>query len=444
MVNGQCRFTHSLERIVFYNRELVKKNQSCRCLVFLHMSDEKNLSEINEYLKNLIPYSFDSVVTVLKGRISRETCSLIYRKNPEAKVKIVEDRGLDLLPFLNEIKSVDLDEYDIVFKLQSQSTDEKFVYAYRQLFLKKDLFVNLFEGILSEKNVHKTIDTLYNRTETGMVAASNLIVRDIRPIENLVQKIAEKKNLEFYKDYRFAAGRCFAVKADCLKYIQKLHLENNEFISTVSSRGLLFADFVERYLCISVLLQGYQIIGNQTNTVRRLLLKPITMLMNHYSSERLLHEDIVLDDEWFYWQMYNKMIIYRFDNIKLSDMKCVYGGKFIRMIDGIPYRYIREGDITGYEEYSKTHRESGLPLMTRQRYDQLIESINKNGYDERSVIIVNDWNCIIDGQHRACVLANELGEDSYVRVLKITNLKKIIRRFLDRTKLLTPIKKLMR
>ena len=57
--------------------------------------------------------------------------------------------------------------------------------------------------------------------------------------------------------------------------------------------------------------------------------------------------------------------------------------------------------------------------MTKERFDRLIASINQNGFDERKVIIVNSQNGLMDGQHRACVLANKCGLDSYVRVLKI-------------------------
>ena len=426
------RFLRQLQRKVFYNKSLVNKNHKCKCLVVLHLFYENSWIEINEYLKNLSPYSFDLLVTTTEGQVSKETLCRITKEYPDAKIIFMENRGFDLLPFLAAIREVDLSNYDIVFKLHSKGTNRRYHFIYHQFFLKRGWFVNLFDGILSGKNVHKTIDILYNQKEIGLVAAENLIVKDPKHRVNLIRKIAEKEGLEFVEDYSFVAGTCFAMKAECLKPIIDLHLEKNEFAPQISSRGMSFASFVERYLCISVLLQGYLMKGNPATAIRRFLLKPITMIMNRLSSERLFGEDIILDDEWFYWQVDDKVIKYRFENIRFDEIKCIFERKIGRMIDGFPYRYIKEGDVAGYERYSLVHKQTGLPMMSKERYDRLIESMNQNGYDERHIIVINEQNLIKDGQHRACILANKYGEDSCVRVLKYWDLKQILIKLLDR------------
>ena len=129
--------------------------------------------------------------------------------------------------------------------------------------------------------------------------------------------------------------------------------------------------------------------------------------------------------------MNDKVIKYKFDYIRFDEIKCVFEKKVCKMIDGIPYRYIKEGDVAGYERYCIVHRNTGLPLMSKERYDHLIKSINQNGYDERHIIIVNEQNLLKDGQHRACILAKKYGTDSYVRVLKIWDLKQILKRTLE-------------
>lgn len=437
----QLRVFRYLQRIVFSNKPLAKKNQDCRCLVVLHLFYEKSWNEINEYLKNLSPYHFDLIITVTQNRASQETIERIRKEYPKAQIIVTANKGFDLLPFLTVIKDIDLDQYDVVFKLQSKSTKRKYIYIYKQLFLRRDWFVNLYEGILSAKNVHKTIDSLYNQKETGLVAAANLIVKDPQHKANLVQRMAEKRGLVFFDHYSFVAGTCFAVKAQCLRPIQEMHFENEEFTPWIQSRGMSFAHFIERYLCISVLLQGYLMKGNQANTIRRTLLNPLTQLMNHYSSERLFNEDIDLDDEWFLWQMDNRLIKYKFDWVKFSDMTWNIHNKLYPVVDGAPYKYVSQGDVAGYDAYCKLHEVSGAPLMTRERFDHLIESINQNGFDERKIIIVNNQNTVLDGQHRACVLAAKYGVDSNIRVLKIWDIKRNILRFLRRS--LTAIRKLL-
>lgn len=428
----QRRLVRQLQRKVFFNKSLVKKNQKCRCLVVLHLFYENSWIEINEYLRNLAPYSFDLIITTTDGQLSKEMLGRITKEYPGAKIIGVENRGEDILPFLAAIKDVDLSSYDIVFKLHSIGTRRRYHYIYHQFFGGRDWFVTLFEGILSAKNVHKTIDILYNQKEIGLVAAANLIVKDPKHRAILIRKMAEKEGLAFIEDYYFVAGTCFAIKAECLKPILDRHFEKNEFAPRVPARGMSFDAFVERYFGISVLLQGYLMKGNPANTIRRLLLKPMTLLMNRLSSERLFEEDIILDDEWFYWQMDNKVIKYKFDSIRFNEIKCIFEKNVSRMIDGIPYRYIKEGDVAAYERYCKVHRETGLPLMSKERYDRLIESMNQNGYDKRNIIIVNEQNLLKDGQHRACILASKYGEDSYVRVLKIWDLKQLLKKALAR------------
>ena len=423
----QLKALRFLKRKLGYNKTLVKKNHECRCLVILHLYYDSSWKEINEYIKSLSPYRFDLIITTTIELIPQETIDQIKAEYPKAQVIPTENKGYDLQPFFMVLKTIDLEQYDIVFKLHSKSTKRPFVYIYRQFFLRRDWFLNLYEGILSGRNVHKTIETLFNRKGVGIIAAKNLIVKDPKHKVNLINKIAAKTGRKMIEDYSFVAGTCFAIKAECLKPLQEMHLENEEYPPLVASRGMSFAHFVERYICSVVVANGYTIEGNSANVFRRFLLKPVTCVMNRYSSERLYNEDVDFDDEWFFWRMDNALIKYKFDDIRFSDMKCHLINEIFPFVEGAPYKYIKEGDVAGYEEYCKLHEANNLPLMKKERYDCLIESIRKNGYDERKIIVVDQHNVLIDGQHRACILANMYGEDSYIRVLKIWDLKRLFR-----------------
>ncbi len=128
--------------------------------------------------------------------------------------------------------------------------------------------------------------------------------------------------------------------------------------------------------------------------------------------------------------MDNRLIVYKFVPIQIKDIKCHLGNRVFRLIEGAPYKYISEGDISGYERYCEFHKDNGLPLMTKERFDGLIESIDKDGYDERYISIIDDQNVLLDGQHRICILANKYGVESYIRVLKIWDIKRIVVRIL--------------
>ncbi len=416
------KILRGIQRKIFFRKKLVQKNKECRCLVLLHLYYDQSWEEIYEYLKNLTPYRFDLIITATRGQIQPETIESIKTLSPKAQIISVGNKGYDLLPFFVALKDVDLDQYDIVFKLHSKSMKRPLVYIYKQLFMRREWFVNLFEGILSGRTVHKTIDVLFNQKDVGIVAAKNLIVKDPKHKANLIKKIAKKEGIDICDDYSFVAGTCFAIKASCLKPIQKMHFEEADFSTVISSRGMSFAHFLERYLCISVLLQGYSMKGNRVLLLRRLVKKPVVLLMNRFSAERLYKENIILDDEWFYWLLDNKLIFYRFIDLRFDQIMYEFYNKRIRFIDGAPYRYLKYGDVSGYEEYCNEHKAYGFPLMSRERFDNLIESINKNGYDERYVTVVNYRNTILDGQHRACILAAKRGETQPCRVLKIWNI----------------------
>lgn len=234
---------------------------------------EKSWREIKEYLKNPDVYDYDLIVTVTKDRISKQTLDDIRSYKTNADIQICENCGFDLLPFVLALKKVNIDNYDVIYKLQSKSTKRKFIFIYKQIFLRRDWFVNLFEGVLSAKVVHKTIDLLYNDDTIGLVAAKNLICHDPKHKWQMVEEIAQKLNLEIIPGggYIFVAGTCFAVKAKCLKQIQEMDTPKSYFESVPSTRGLSTAHFLERYICATVENQGYKYYGNDVCKFKRFL-----------------------------------------------------------------------------------------------------------------------------------------------------------------------------
>ena len=131
----QYKFIRNLQRKLFFQKELVQKNSECRCLVLLHLFYDSSWREINEYLKNLSAYRFDLFVSVTRGMISPSTIEQIKMEYPEAKIVEVENKGYDLAPFFELLKDIDLNRYDIVFKLHSKSTKRKYIFIYRNFFI---------------------------------------------------------------------------------------------------------------------------------------------------------------------------------------------------------------------------------------------------------------------------------------------------------------------
>ncbi len=409
----------------------ITANQHARILVILHLYYQQSWQEIEEYLKNLTHYDFDLIVTFSKGNVDPSVLEQVRSFPNTRKIILCDNRGFDLGPFFSALREVELDDYDMVFKLQSKSTKRSMLYIYRQLFLRRDWFVSLYEGILGAENAHRTVDILLNREDAGLVAADHLLVEDPLHKRQLIARWAQREGSSLPEDYRFVAGTCFAVRARCLKALQARSITAEQFVDTASSRGLSYAHYIERYLCTCVMEQGYTLVGNPTCPIRRALKKPLEALLFRFSSERLLEENVLVDPEFFLWQLDNKLITYRYETIPVGSLMYSHEDALYPFTQCPPYRYLC-GDREGYETYCDYHQRMGLPQMTHERFDRLRSSIEANGYDPRHVILVGDRRTIMDGQHRACCICHTFGEEAPIRVLHIRflGIKPLVKRLL--------------
>lgn len=104
-------------------------------------------------------------------------------------------------------------------------------------------------------------------------------------------------------------------------------------------------------------------------------------------------------------------------NIKLKDIK-LPGNQPLQ--NSHIYAYIM-GDEKG--EYSKKWYHGGAriydPEMAMNSYNDLKNDINESGYDPaKGIIVLDDDNVLIDGQHRCCLLLKKYGEDYTVKAVR--------------------------
>ena len=407
-------------------RDLIKKNKNKKILVILHLFYPESWKEIREYLLNLKGYKWDLCVTYpnhLEGRLPVDS---IRQINPGTRFFSLENKGYDIGPFLHALHQIDPEEYDVIFKLQSKGVRRRWIFIYRQLFFRRDWFLNLYEGTAGAGVIHTTIDRIANDPHTGMISAQNLIVHDPAHKENLVLKYLRDLNIQEEKGYYFIAGTCFAVKPSCLREFRELPYTQDDFEPVLSSRGMSLAHVLERYMCFGAQKNGMEIRGNDVLQGRRALKRPLERLLNGISSERLQELPVKIDDEYFLWRLDNRFVRYRFRKMKLGDIKYQMGPgeKILPLKEAYPYRYL-QGDKGAYKEYARLHEEKGYPAMTEERFDELIRSMTEKGYDSRNIILINELGIVRDGQHRACFLANKYGLDHKVRVLEIEVIDRI-------------------
>lgn len=404
----------------FFNQGTIKKYENVRILVCLHLFYADAWKEVSDYLKRLNPYSMDLKISYAEYLQGNPILDVIKNEYPNAELILCENRGYDIGPFIKLCEDVDLKQYDIVFKLHTKGiTKTRFVYHH--YFQQRDWFVYLFEGVLGAFTIHKTIRLLSEENDIGMISAFNLIASDPSHKRKMVEDYFGEK---YDENYQFVAGTCFAMRANALEHFLKRGIRFKDF--EITERGKFsLAHAVERLICIDTLEQGYRIYGNQCAFIRRLIRLPKKHKYEKMSAVRLLQDDrFDLDEDFFYRTLETKPIYkYEIVDVKLKDIKRIWGRKTMSLSECAPYKYLAEHKVSEYEQYCEYHQENNLPEMSRERYDALINSIENHGFNERNIIVINQDNVIQDGQHRSCCLLYKYGGDYTVKALKVYFLK---------------------
>lgn len=395
------------------------KSEDKRILVILHLYYMESWSKINEYLHNLKKYSFDLMVSYVKEKKDEEVLLQITSEYKNVSIFEVDNKGFDVGPFFECLKSVDLDKYDLVYKIHSKGTGNRNRVCYNRLFKKDDWFEYLYEGILSPKSIETTMKIFKRKEKVGLIAAKNLIIKDPVYKKNLTTKWAEEYGYGQEIDYTYVAGTCFVARAEVLKKIQNLELGINDFSHTKRGKFSL-AHAMERIICLDIINQGFSLYGIRVKTMKRIARKIEMFFCRRTNCEKILKDKrFILDDEFVYVYLEPKIVKkYEIIVMPVSKIMRKWNGKIYHLDECAPYKYLN-GEKEQYNEYCKVNSEKSLYSMTEERFDKLTESISQKGFDKRYIPVIDGDGFIVDGQHRACVLMKKYGKDYMIDVLKI-------------------------
>jgi hypothetical protein len=249
-------FSRSLWRRIYAHT--IKENRNTKIAVHLHLFYEKLWPEIKHYLKNLSCYQFDLYITTPKT-LSSTTVNDILECNKKTKIWIVENRGFDLGPFIYFLHRIDLQKYDLLFKIHTKR--DVVPKNYYGLYLKGNEWRTLlYEGILGAKTVHEVINYLSEDNEIGLVANKNLIsTQDMMYNKEETIRIMKMYNFKIPEKYVFIAGTMFAGKTKLFKNVKE-KLDFDDFLQ--SQRGeFTLAHAFERILSLNILSQGFTVKG---------------------------------------------------------------------------------------------------------------------------------------------------------------------------------------
>ena len=116
---------------------------------------------------------------------------------------------------------------------------------------------------------------------------------------------------------------------------------------------------------------------------------------------------------------------YRIEEIPVGKIRRTVKKKIYKLEDTINYKVLvnrYDGKmIKEYNDYSRmTNNTKDNSSRSLKTYDSLINTFTIEDYSlEKGAIIVNQYNFIVDGLHRSCILLDKYGPNYKIEVVKI-------------------------
>ena len=143
-------------------------------------------------------------------------------------------------------------------------------------------------------------------------------------------------------------------------------------------------------------------------------------------------EEITNNDKWYItpFDAQNlvkdeKLYSYEFCDIEVGKILRWKNKKFTTLKETVNYRFLsNQNSKNCIDEYIKSCKEptnlEDNPNRSSETFITLYNNILKEGYDpKKGVVIIDQYNSIVNGLHRACVMLFIHGEDFKIPVLKI-------------------------
>jgi len=201
--------------------------------------------EIKAYLDQLT-ISYDLYVTV-PGSMKDEDIVRIFKDHADVNLYKTENRGRDVLPFLQVMNIIGTQTYQYICKLHTKKTgDSPLGNVWRKM---------LYFDLLGSNNTVQDILALFeNDPDIGMVTGKNTILDSERyDYGNTakIDKLVDKAGFLFQDEYLFAGGTMFWVRSELLEPVMKLYKSGElEFEEEKGQKDNTIAHAIERFFGI--------------------------------------------------------------------------------------------------------------------------------------------------------------------------------------------------
>ncbi len=206
-----------------------------RICVILHLYYQDLWEDIKPYLLNLDKVtSFDLYITITQeNKNLTDDINSSFSENVNIHIEQIENlpQGADIYPFIHIINKIDLDKYDILYKIHSKRNIEDLYIKSNGIYLGKNLWRDyMLNEILGKQNIKKCIQVFQNKPKIGAVGFMPLLieVNEENPMifhkpSEIYSLFSSKIKISLQNKYKFIGGTNFAIRANILKCIKNTY-----------------------------------------------------------------------------------------------------------------------------------------------------------------------------------------------------------------------------
>lgn len=249
----------AVEKSVNHSLEIkTRTNKNHKFAVALHVFYLDVFREILSLLPNPETADFKLFITCPEN-LHVDIKAILKDDDITFEIMTVENRGRDILPFLNILPLVFKQGYDLVLKLHTKQSNH---------LNKKDLWsTDLFDKLLGSKNIERILAVFATHPEVGMVGPAGHILPmslyyggNAARVESLCLRMGLQQ--EQLCGLNFVAGSMFYARKEVLLPILQLNLTDNDFETENNQLDATMAHVVERAFAGGLILSGLKLIDS--------------------------------------------------------------------------------------------------------------------------------------------------------------------------------------
>ncbi len=235
----------------------IKKEADIAVIVHLFYVDLWR--EIAAYLEN-IPEKFDLYISV-SDYIQKEFLEEIIQNYPDVHFFSFENRGRDILPFINIFKDLVCFNYKYICKIHSKKSIHTDV--------GQQWRTNIYKELLgSPEQIRKILNTFNERERLGILAPRGYLIRlndclgynDELALENMhyIEQFLNELQAELIEDECFVTGTMFWFRPEALQRMLLLHIPFKDYPMEAGQIDGTIMHSLERIITLCARISGYQ------------------------------------------------------------------------------------------------------------------------------------------------------------------------------------------